>query len=98
MVEIYVKPSEAPAVGNSKDTVIPLQERKIVFGGLSGLLQFHEATFLPKLEVAAAPILKGGEDQDGSLSMDAALGVADVFRVYNPFMRMYSTYIKYVFL
>ncbi|CDZ96787.1 Invasion-inducing protein TIAM1/CDC24 and related RhoGEF GTPases [Phaffia rhodozyma] len=94
LVEIYVKPSEAPAVGNSKDTVIPLQERKIAFGGLSGLLQFHEQTFLPKLEAAATPVLKGGDDLDGSASVKAALGVADVFRTYNPFMRMYSTYIN----
>ncbi|KAL7417768.1 hypothetical protein BDY24DRAFT_411722 [Mrakia frigida] len=96
VVELYVKPSEAPFNGiGSKETVVPLAERKVVFNGLSGLLQFHLESFLPKLEAAARPLLSlNVDDQDGALSRAVAADVGDVFRTYNPFMRMYSTYIN----
>jgi len=96
LVELYVKPSEAPFNGiGSKETVVPFAERRVVFSGLEGLLKFHQDSFLPKLEAAASPLLNPNlDDQDGTLSRAVAADVGDVFRTYNPFMRMYSTYIK----
>lgn len=96
VVELYVKPSEALVNGiGTKETVVPLSERKVVFNGLSGLLQFHSESFLPKLEAAAKPLLNPAlDDEAGNLSRAVAADVGDVFRTYNPFMRMYSTYIK----
>lgn len=95
LVDLYIRPSEAAAPG-TKDTVIPAAERRIVYNGITGLLQFHEDSFLPSLRQAAAPILQGGKIvvEDEEVTLAAALKVADVFRCYNPFMRMYSTYIK----
>jgi hypothetical protein len=96
VVELYVKPAEVLVSGiNTKETVVPLAERKVVFNGLSGLLQFHEDSFLPKLIAAADPLLNpAANDEDGSLSRAVAADIGDVFRTYNPFMRMYSTYIN----
>jgi len=97
LVHLYVRPSEAPVPG-TRETVIPAAERKIVFNGLVGLLQFHQDSFLPSLRKAAQPVLDDWEraQVDDALSLAAALRVAEVFRCYNPFMRMYSTYIKWV--
>lgn len=97
LIHLYVRPSEAPVPG-TRETVVPAGERKIVFNGLVGLLQFHQDSFLPSLRNAAQPVLDDWERAqiDDGLSLAAALRVADVFRCYNPFMRMYSTYIKWV--
>lgn len=95
VVEIYVLASEASAGGlNSKDTVVPASERKIVFAGLHALLDFHNGTFLPKLVLAAKAIFDGVPDDDGEMSRRCAMDVGAVFKSFNPFMRMYSTYIK----
>lgn len=79
--------------------MVPLAERKVVFGGLDSLLTFHRDSLLPRLEEAAAPIFaierKGQTaDHDGAISREIALQIGDVFRTYNPFMRMYSTFIN----
>ena len=61
LVDIYIKPASATVnvlsgVGQSKDTVVPVQERKIVFGGLEALFYFHRESFLPALERAASAL------------------------------------------
>ena len=104
LVDIYVKPASAnvtilSGVGSSKDTVVPAPERRVVFGGLDSLFSFHKESFLPSLEVALAPLMVRSaeeEDADGQLSLKVANAVGDIFFKHVAFMRMYSTYIKYV--
>ncbi|KAI6044998.1 hypothetical protein EDC04DRAFT_2865486 [Pisolithus marmoratus] len=104
LVDIYVKPSAAPVnliggVGSSKETVIPPSERKIVFSGVEALFSFHKESFLPALEMAAAPLMKNLEpgeepDPDGQLSVEVTQAVADTFLKHAAFMKMYSSYIN----
>ncbi|CAL1695962.1 unnamed protein product [Somion occarium] len=104
LVDIYIKPAGAPVnvlsgVGQSKDTVIPAAERKVVFQGLESLFSFHKASFLPALERAAAPVMRPSDelllvDADGETSMSAARAVAQAFVSHAAFMKMYSTYIN----
>jgi RhoGEF domain len=98
-----VKPASLPvntlgnAVASTKETVIPQQERKIVFNGLDSLFSFHTQSFLPALENAAMPLLRASSaeaDVTGEISMTAATSIANVFVSHAAFMRMYSTYIK----
>lgn len=95
-MSIYVQPSAAstnPGKPGS-ESVIPLAERKIVFGGIEGILRFHKESLLPAMETAGKEILAGTADPDGSISAQAARAMGDVFRSYNPFMRQYSSYIN----
>jgi hypothetical protein len=106
LVDLYIKPGAAPVnllsgVGSSKDTVVPASERKIVFNGLDSLFSFHKDSFLPALEVAAAPMMKPAAtvqeaDSDGQLSLKVVRAVAGMFIKHAAFMKMYSSYIKYV--
>lgn len=106
LVDLYIKPSAAPVnmlsgVGSNKDTVVPAAERKIVFNGLDALFSFHKESFLPALEIAAAPVMKPTAalkeaDADGQLSLNVVKAVAGMFIKHAAFMRMYSSYIKYV--
>lgn len=83
-------------VGSRQETVVPAPERKVVFGGIDALFSFHNESFLPALEKAAAPLykLKQTEDADGTISLDVARAVGDIFVRHAAFMRMYSSYIK----
>jgi hypothetical protein len=86
-------------VGSGKDTVVPASERKIVFGGIDALFSFHKDSFLPALEVAAAPLMKPSAelqaaDHDGQLSLNVAKAVGNIFLKHAAFMKMYSSYIK----
>lgn len=86
---------------SSKETVLPANERKIVFGGVESLYFFHRDSFLPSLEVAAAPLMKSAEelkhvDADGHLSLTVSKAVGNMFVKHAAFMKMYRTYIKYV--
>jgi hypothetical protein len=74
--------------------MIPVNERKIVFGGIEGILRFHMDSFLPALEAAAKELIQKGDDPTGEVSKRAANNVGQVFRTYNPFMRQYSAYIN----
>lgn len=100
LMDIYVQPASQPVnlLGTStKETVVPLTERKIVFNGIDGLYKFHLDSFLPLLEAAAAPLLSTKSEQsdvDGTLSITAAKAVATVFLSHAAFMKMYSSYIK----
>ncbi|KAI0374231.1 hypothetical protein BV20DRAFT_1033100 [Pilatotrama ljubarskyi] len=103
LVDIYIKPASAvvnglSGVGQNKDTVLPAQERKIVFSGLEALFYFHRESFLPALERASAPLLLPREgsqaDPDGQLSLYVARDVANTFVSHAAFMKMYSTYIN----
>lgn len=102
LIDIYVKPSSLPvntlgnAVASTKETVVPQQERKLVFNGLDSLFSFHSQNFLPALEEAARPLLSPPVEMDvnGEISMTAAMSIANVFVSHAAFMRMYSTYIK----
>jgi hypothetical protein len=106
LIDIYIKPAAAPlnllsGVSSTKDTVIPASERKIVFSGLDSLFSFHNDIFLPALELAANPVLRPQSNQteqemEGVLSANAARGIARTFVSHAAFMRMYSTYIKWV--
>lgn len=108
LVDIYIKPASTPVnllsgVGSSKDTVVPASERKVVFGGIDALFSFHNDSFLPALEGAAAPLMQTQAamqdiDSDGQLSFDVAKAVGNIFVKHAAFMRMYSSYIKYVYL
>ncbi|GLB36339.1 putative rhoGEF domain containing protein [Lyophyllum shimeji] len=104
LVDIYIKPACAPVsvlggVGSNKDTVVPASERKLVFGGIEALFSFHKDSFLPALEIAAAPLMKSTEelqqaDADGQLSLDVVKAVGSMFLKHAAFMRMYSSYIN----
>jgi len=103
LIDIYVKPASLPvntlgnAVASTKETVIPQQERKIVFNGLDSLFSFHSQSFLPALEGAVQPLLRAPTaetDVTGEISMTAATSIANVFVSHAAFMRMYSTYIN----
>jgi hypothetical protein len=103
-VDIYIKPASTPVnlisgVGSTKETVVPASERKTVFGGVDALFSFHSESFLPALEVAAAPLMKssnvsGENDADGQLSLNVAKAVGNVFLKHAAFLKMYSSYIK----
>lgn len=93
LVDIYVRPASLLVKG-SNETVIPQTERKIVFGGIEGILQFHEVSFLPTLETAAKDLLRNGNDATGERSKRVAREIGEAFQTYHPFMRQYSTYIN----
>lgn len=83
--------------------MVPALERRIVFGGLDALFTFHKDNFLPALELAAAPMMVPSAtlettDADGMQSIHAVKAVANTFLRHTAFMKMYSTYIKYVYL
>ncbi|KAL0950949.1 hypothetical protein HGRIS_007701 [Hohenbuehelia grisea] len=104
LMDIYVKPGSAAVtmlsgVGSSKDTVVPMAERKIVFNGIDSLYSFHKDIFLPALEVAVAPLMRPAAelqqaDADGQLSIEVAKTLASMFLKHAAFMRMYSSYIN----
>ncbi|GJJ09745.1 hypothetical protein Clacol_003969 [Clathrus columnatus] len=110
LIDIYVKPAAIPintlgnAVAATKETVIPQQERKMVFNGLDSLYSFHTQSFLPALERATTALITDRRDKLDKLkedpeiptevSMDAAVSIAQVFVSHAAFMRMYSTYIN----
>jgi hypothetical protein len=106
LIDIYIKPAGAQVnllggVSSTKETIIPAAERKIVFSGLDSLFSFHKDIFLPALELAANPILRqqakqSEQEMEGVLSANAARGIARTFVSHAAFMRMYSTYIKWV--
>ena len=93
LVDIYVRPASLLVKG-SNETVIPQTERKIVFGGIEGILQFHEVSFLPTLETAGKDLLRNGDDTTGERSKRVAREIGEAFQTYHPFMRQYSTYIN----
>ena len=104
-MDIYIKPASATvtALGSVGQTVVPAAERKIVFSGLEALFSFHKESFLPMLENATAPIMRPTAelaeiDVDGHLSLNVARAVARIFVSHAAFMKMYSTYIKYVYV
>jgi hypothetical protein len=102
LVDIYIHPASqlvSNLTGPKQETVVPAQERKVVFGGVESLFQFHKTSFLPALEQATAPLLKSGQnlaeaDADGRLSLGVTMAVAHTFVSHAAFMKMYSTYIK----
>ncbi|KAG6831276.1 hypothetical protein H0H92_011786 [Tricholoma furcatifolium] len=101
LMDIYIKPgcetvNILSGVGSNKDTVVPATERKVVFGGIDALFSFHKDSFLPALEVAAAPLMKASEqaDADGQLSLGVVKAVGSMFLKHAAFMRMYSSYIN----
>ncbi|GJE86056.1 RhoGEF and LRR domain-containing protein [Phanerochaete sordida] len=101
LVDIYVKPAAAPVTSLSGvgQSTVPAAERKIVFGGLEALFSFHKESFLPALERATTPIMKSSAelaevDVDGSLSLQVARTVANIFVSHAAFMKMYSSYIN----
>jgi hypothetical protein len=69
-----------------------------VFSGVDSLFSFHHETFLPALEMAAAPVMKSSPDADadGQISLTAAKAVGNAFLRHAAFLKMYSSYIKLV--
>jgi len=106
LVDIYIKPASTPVnlisgVGSSKETIVPASERKTVFNGVDALFSFHSESFLPALEIAAAPLMKPSNvlqetDIDGQLSISVAKAVGNMFLKHAAFLKMYSSYIKSV--
>ncbi|KAG5718596.1 Rac guanine nucleotide exchange factor B [Termitomyces sp. T112] len=104
LMDIYIKPAcdtvnILSGVGSNKDTIVPAAERKLVFGGIDALFSFHKDSFLPALEVAAAPLMKSSEslqqaDADGGLSLSVVKAVGCMFLKHAAFMKMYSSYIN----
>ncbi|KAF9056360.1 hypothetical protein BJ165DRAFT_1412495 [Panaeolus papilionaceus] len=104
LVDIYIKPGSTPVnllsgVSSKNETVVPASERKVVFNGVDSLFSFHKDSFLPALEVAAAPLLNTAldnpeSDADGQLSLSVANAVGNIFVKHAAFMRMYSSYIN----
>ncbi|KAK7064461.1 DH domain-containing protein [Favolaschia claudopus] len=102
LVDIYIKPGAAPVNvlgGSSKETVVPASERKIVFSGVESLFSFHKESFLPALEIAAAPLMRSSAelaeaDADGQLSLTVAKAIGNMFLKHAAFMKMYSSYIN----
>lgn len=95
LVSIYVRPAAVPS-GSSKssESVVPVAERKVVFGGVESILLFHRDNFLPALEKVVQPLIAKGDDEDGATSALAAHQLGEVFRTYIAYMRQYSTYIN----
>jgi hypothetical protein len=96
LVSIYVKPAGQPInPGKAQsETMIPLAERKIVFGGIESILTIHRDNLLPSLERAVKDLLENGDDESGNKSRDTAHTVGEVFRTYIAYMKQYSTYIN----
>jgi hypothetical protein len=94
LVSIYVRPASQPVKPGQAETVVPLAERKIVFGGVESILTIHRDNLLPALEKAVRPLLEGTDDEEGQLSAQTAHDVGEVFRTYIAYMKQYSTYIN----
>ncbi|KAF9036417.1 hypothetical protein BDZ89DRAFT_1100599 [Hymenopellis radicata] len=95
LMDIYIKPGCAPVnmltgVSSSKETVVPAAERKVVFNGVDALFSFHKESFLPALEMAAAPLMKPA----GQQILIVAKAVGNIFVKHAAFMKMYSSYIN----
>lgn len=93
LVSIYVDPASRP-VGSSKETMIPVRERKVVFGNVETILSIHRDHILPSLEQAVCPLLDRGDDPTGILSEHTAYQVGEIFRTYWVYMKQYSAYIN----
>lgn len=95
LVSIYVRPASQPASSSkSSESVIPVAERKVVFGGVESILLFHRDNFLPALEKVVHQLLTNGDDEDGATSALAAHQLGEIFRTYIAYMKQYSTYIN----
>lgn len=94
LVQIYVRPASLAASSSKGDTVIPMAERKVVFGGVESILIFHRDNLLPALERVIKPLIDNGDDESGEVSALAAHHVGEVFRTYIAYMKQYSTYIN----
>ncbi|WVN85128.1 uncharacterized protein L203_100270 [Cryptococcus depauperatus CBS 7841] len=93
LVNIYVRPATQPLSRNNAETIVPVSERKIVFGGVESILAIHRDNFLPALEKILRKLIEEGDDEEGSLSTETAYEVGEVFRTYIAYMKQYSTYI-----
>jgi hypothetical protein len=94
LVSIYIRPSCQLVKAGQSETVVPVAERKIVFGGIESILTIHRDNLLPALEKAVRPLLEGTDDEEGQLSTQTAHNVGEVFRTYIAYMKQYSTYIN----
>lgn len=95
LVAIYVRPASQPVnSAKSSETVIPVAERKVVFGGVESVLVIHRDNVLPALTRTIQPLLDQGDDDQGELSARIAHQVGEVFRTYIAYMKQYSTYIN----
>lgn len=91
-MSIYVRPASQPVKAGQSETIVPLADRKIVFGGIESILTIHRDNLLPALEKAIRGLLEGKDDDEGRLSADTAHLVGEVFRTYIAYMKQYSTY------
>lgn len=94
LIAIYVQPASQCISSKSNETLIPLAERKVVFGGVESILVIHRDNFLPALERVIEPLLRGSDDSEGTISARIAHQVGEVFRTYIAYMKQYSTYIN----
>ncbi|GAA6019933.1 hypothetical protein JCM11491_006711 [Sporobolomyces phaffii] len=71
--------------GGRKDPVLPLAERRAVFGNIEAIRDFHGTIFLPDL---VAAVRAGGD------STVVAARVGEVFRQHGSFLKIYSAYVN----
>jgi hypothetical protein len=88
---IYIQPSSLPVRPGHSETIIPLSERKAVYGGIDSILAIHRTSLLPALEKAVTPIL---DSDDEALSAACAHTVGNIFRTICPHLRSYSAVIQ----
>ncbi|GAA5989390.1 hypothetical protein JCM5350_005698 [Sporobolomyces pararoseus] len=71
--------------GGKKDPVLPLAERRAVFGNIEAIRDFHRTIFLPDLVTAT---------RSGGDSTVVAGQVGEVFRQHGSFLKIYSAYVN----
>ncbi|GAA5872076.1 hypothetical protein JCM1840_006312 [Sporobolomyces johnsonii] len=86
---IYVASAARPVNSSSRngkeDSVLPLSERRAVFGNIEAIRDFHREIFLSDL---LAAVRMGGE------SAIVAGRVAEVFVTHGSFLKIYSSYVN----
>jgi len=96
LVDIYITPGTQTLKGSSsKETVIPIQERRTVFSNVEDLLSFHRNHFLPDLEAVTSKLRPSTRDSiasddsaESTISRQVAEEVAKVFNRHGAFLRM----------
>ncbi|KAH8921149.1 hypothetical protein BT69DRAFT_356469 [Atractiella rhizophila] len=100
MVDIYVKEAEKEVAVSStgkKEPVVPIAERRTIFGNIDNIIHFHESVFLPNLESAVEILFikrKAGDTVDTAFIRFMADQVARVFTQHSAFFKLYAPYIN----
>lgn len=95
LLELYVRPAALPVPpsssnSQSRETVVPLNERGAVFGTVESIVTFHATVFLPDLEKAGHIVLadrRSTTSLNGDLVRHAAQDIAQVFSAHAAFLK-----------